>query len=186
MQPDPEQLDAILQRLLPGPAAAAEDLVRQAYHWARQSHHGQVRKDGCPIFEHVLGVTDNLLATGARDPELIAAALLHDLVENTPVPLEEVRRRFGPRIAALVDAVTNRPEDDAASAAQRALQAGSAALLLRLCDRLDGVRRSADRKHKPRLNFLRESRSVHLALAERHFPGLAQALAEAIRAAESG
>ncbi len=133
------------------------------------------------MFEHVLGVTENVLAAGSRDAELIAAALLHDVVENTPVSLAEVHERFGGRVAHLVDAVTNRPDDDAASAAQRALQAGRDALLLRLCDRLDGIRRSSGRKKKARRKFLCDSRKVHLALAEQHFPDLAEALSEALQ-----
>lgn len=183
MTRDNQRLQSILQALAQDPAAPAAELIRQAYYWAQECHQGQVRKDGAPMFEHVLGVTESVLATGARDAELIAAALLHDVVENTLVSLEEVRERFGGRVADLVDAVTNRPDDDAASAAQRAVEAGRDALLLRLCDRLDGVRRSSGRKKKSRREFLRDSRKVHLALAEQHFPDLAEVLSEALEAA---
>jgi len=178
------RLQSVLQALGQGSAGPAPELIRQAYRWAQESHRGQVRKDGAAMFEHVLGVTENVLATGSRDAELIAAALLHDVVENTPVSLGKVREHFGSHVADLVDAVTNRPDDDAASAAQRALEAGRDALLLRLCDRLDGIRRSAGRKGKSRRKFLRYSRKVHLALAEQHFPNVAEHLRQALEATE--
>ena len=175
------RLDQLLAGLEPIPEA---DAIRNAWRWAAEAHQGQMRNDGCPIIEHVLGVTANVIHFGPADPELVVAALLHDIVENTDVPLDDVRRRFGERVAGLVDAVTNRPDEDAAASAERARTGGRDALYLRLCDRLDGVRRSPGRSDKGRRKFLDASRSVHLPLAEQHFPALAEALRSALDEAE--
>jgi len=110
----------------------------------------------------------------------VIAGLLHDSAENTDTPLQAVRDRFGDRVADLVDAVTNREGEDADASAQRAARAGRDALYLRLCDRLDGVRRSPGRKPAAREKFLAASREVHLVLAGEHFPRLAGALRQAL------
>jgi GTP pyrophosphokinase len=170
--------------LVAGLDEAGALLVRAAWCLAQAAHEGQVRNDGVRVIDHVEGVARNLLRFGPADAELRAAATLHDVVENTSVPLEEIEARFGPRVARLVDAVTNRPGEDAEAAALRARDVGADALLLRLCDRLDGVRRSIGRPPEKRAKFLAASRRVHLALAREHFPELAAALAEALEAAE--
>mgnify|MGYP000886255594 CR=1 FL=1 len=159
-----------------------DESVRRAYAWAVALHGGQVRKDGSRMIDHVVGVTRNVqrFAPEGYDSDLLIAALLHDVVENTPVPLSEVEARFGPRVASLVVAVTNREGETAADSAFRARDAGSDALLLRLCDRLDGIQRSGRRSLKDRRKFLAASREVHLPLAEEHFPALAAAMREAL------
>jgi len=160
------------------------DLVRDAWRVAVRAHEGQARKDGAPLIDHVLAVTRNVRRFAGARAELLAAALLHDVVENTPVPLEDVEARFGATVAALVDAVTNRPGEDAQASALRARDAGTDALLLRLCDRLDGIRRSPGRPAEKRQKFLEASRRVHLALAEEHFPALAGEMRRALGEAE--
>ncbi|MGD9496829.1 MAG: HD domain-containing protein [Armatimonadota bacterium] len=165
------------------PASGAE-LVRDAWRVAVRAHEGQVRDDGATMLEHVLGVARNVRACAGADPELLAAALLHDVVENTPTPLEQIADRFGAQIAGLVDAVTNRAQEDAEASALRAQASGEPALLLRLCDRLDGIRRSAARPARKRAKFLAASRRVHLRLAQQYFPALAEEMRRALEAAE--
>jgi len=160
-------------------------LVREAWGVAVSAHEGQVRKDGARVIYHVVGVARTIREFGPPDGELLAAVLLHDVVENTPVPLGEIEERFGARIAGLVDAVTNRPDEDARASALRARDAGEDALLLRLCDRLDGIRRSPGREPDKRRTFLDASRATHLALAEEHFPALAEAMRIALDKAEA-
>jgi len=166
---------------------SAEDaaLARDAWRVAVFAHEGQVRKDGARVIYHVVGVARNIREFGPPDGELLAAALLHDVVENTPVPLTEIEERFGGRIAGLVDAVTNRPEEDARASALRARDAGEDALLLRLCDRLDGVRSASGRPPEKRRKFLDASSATHLALAEEHVPALADAMRLALDEAQA-
>lgn len=163
------------------------DYVRRAYAWAVAVHDAQVRKDGSRLIDHVVSVTRTVQRFGPEgcDAELLVAALLHDTVENTPVPLSEVESRFGARVACLVDAVTNREGESAADAAFRARDVGRDALLLRLCDRLDGIQRSPGRPEGKRRKFLRASRETHLALAEEHFPALAEAMRASLAWAEA-
>ncbi|MFD0588259.1 RelA/SpoT family protein [Paenibacillus sp. GCM10027627] len=84
-----------------------QDLVRikEAYDFAEQAHHGQVRKSGEPYILHPVTVADILVDMG-MDVLSIIAALLHDVVEDTTVDLETVRAKFGETCAMLVDGLT--------------------------------------------------------------------------------
>lgn len=84
-----------------------QDLIRikEAYDFAEQAHHGQVRKSGEPYILHPVTVADILVNMG-MDVMSIIAALLHDVVEDTTVDLETVRAKFGETCAMLVDGLT--------------------------------------------------------------------------------
>ncbi len=101
----PERLRPLLGALLEYHPGARVDLVVRAYTRAEEAHRGQYRKTGEPYIEHPLAVA-SILADLGLDDTTLAAALLHDTVEDTPLPLETIRREFGPEIAALVDGVT--------------------------------------------------------------------------------
>ncbi len=171
--------------LLAGLGDEDASLARAAWRVAVSVHSGQVRKDGARVIDHVVSVARNIREFGPPDGELLAAALLHDVVENTAVPPGEIEERFGARIAGLVDAVTNRPGEDARASALRARDTGEDALLLRLCDRLDGIRRSPGREPEKRRKFLDISRRTHLALAQERFPALAGAMRAALAEADA-
>jgi len=97
----------------PGIEAAAErsDAVKQALEVARQAHLGQLRRgsDGRPYIDHPLAVAELLLDHGYND-EVLAAGLLHDVVEKSDTGIGELRERFGERIAGLVEALTEDAE----------------------------------------------------------------------------
>jgi GTP pyrophosphokinase len=80
-------------------------LVRAAYEVAADAHKGIRRKSGEPYITHPLAVA-SILAELAMDAHGIAAALLHDTVEDTAVTLDQVQGQFGPEIATIVDGVT--------------------------------------------------------------------------------
>src|SRR3954464_15235378 len=82
-----------------------DNVIAKAYEFAEKAHRSQKRKSGEPYFTHVLA-TAELLSQWHMDDTTIAAGLLHDVVEDTGVPLEEVRKVFGDEIAFLVDGVT--------------------------------------------------------------------------------
>jgi guanosine-3',5'-bis(diphosphate) 3'-pyrophosphohydrolase len=100
----------------PGIDAAVErsDLVKEALETARRAHAGQIRtgsSDGMPFVEHPIAVAERL--AGHRfDDEVLAAALLHDVIEKGDIEPDEVRERFGEGVADLVEALT---EDDSIS-----------------------------------------------------------------------
>ncbi|MGH2515918.1 MAG: RelA/SpoT family protein, partial [Ktedonobacterales bacterium] len=85
--------------------AADLTLIRAAYRVAETAHRGVKRQSGEPYIEHPLAVA-RILAELAMDAQGIAAALLHDTVEDTTLTLEDVEARFGAVIASIVDGVT--------------------------------------------------------------------------------
>jgi (p)ppGpp synthase/HD superfamily hydrolase len=88
-------------------AVERSDLVRNALETARQAHAGQLRRgsDGHPYIDHPVAVAEILLKHRHRD-EVLAAALLHDVVEKSDIGIEEVRERFGDAVGDLVEALT--------------------------------------------------------------------------------
>jgi GTP pyrophosphokinase len=86
------------------PRADARTLLR-AYELAEKCHRGQMRKSGEPYITHPLAVA-TVLAMVGMDTDTVAAAVLHDTVEDTDLTLHEVAAGFGPGVAALVDGVT--------------------------------------------------------------------------------
>jgi len=83
----------------------ASELVKRAYDFAKKAHQGQKRKNGEPYFNHCLATAEAVLGWGL-DETTAAAALLHDVVEDTSVSLEQLSKEFGEEAAFLVDGVT--------------------------------------------------------------------------------
>ena len=80
-------------------------VIRRAYEVAREAHALQMRKDGSPYIDHCLATAD-ILANLGLDPDTIAAGLLHDVLEDTPITKVQLQSEFGSEIAAMVDGVT--------------------------------------------------------------------------------
>ena len=86
---------------------AGPGLAHEAYEFAREAHEGQERKgDGSPYINHPTELARLLTAAGHDDQELLAAAFLHDVVEDTDTTLEEIEEAFGSGVHDLVDAMT--------------------------------------------------------------------------------
>ncbi len=83
----------------------SQGLIGRAYSFAERAHAGQKRKTGEPYFNHPLAAAE-ILHSWQMDDATIAAALLHDTVEDTGVPLETIKKEFGADVAFLVDGVT--------------------------------------------------------------------------------
>jgi (p)ppGpp synthase/HD superfamily hydrolase len=100
------------------------DLAVSALRFARRVHLGQYRKQtGEQFVEHPIAVAE-LLSDAGYNGSLIAAAYLHDVVEKTDVSLDEIRERFGPGVAALVDCLSEDPDIVGYSDRKRALRRG--------------------------------------------------------------
>lgn len=84
-------------------------LLLEAAHFAADRHRDQRRKDSgaTPYINHPLAVAALLAENGVADIEVLAAALLHDTVEDTETSIEEIRKRFGESIAGIVAEVTD-------------------------------------------------------------------------------
>jgi len=80
-------------------------LFEQAFKRSKEAHEGQNRASGEPYFNHVFATAMNLAIWG-MDPVVVAAGLLHDTIEDTPVTEEEIRKEFGDEIVFLVNGVT--------------------------------------------------------------------------------
>src|SRR5437870_3151310 len=80
-------------------------LVARAYRFAEKAHAGQKRKSGDPYFTHSVATAETL-DRWRMDEATIAAGLLHDVVEDTAVTEEQLKKEFGDEIAFLVDGVT--------------------------------------------------------------------------------
>jgi guanosine-3',5'-bis(diphosphate) 3'-pyrophosphohydrolase len=153
-----------------------EDLavLRDAHAFATACHGDQLRPTGDPYERHLLEAVE-VLAEGAGilERDLLVAALLHDVVEDTACPLDQVRDRFGPRVAELVDWVTKTdpPSGSDREAARvgylrRLAAAPREAVLVKLADRLSNVQR-LDRHPRPekRRSYYRETVEWILPLA---------------------
>lgn len=80
-------------------------LAEKAYYFAEEAHRGQLRNSGEDYIQHPLEVAKILLEL-EMDEATIAAALLHDVVEDTPCTIEDIEKEFGPQVALMVDGVT--------------------------------------------------------------------------------
>jgi len=84
------------------------ELLRRAHAFASVVHADQQRRDGSPFISHPEGVA-GLVSEAGNDEQIVATALLHDVLEKSPVEASEVEARFGEQVRALVAAMT---EDD--------------------------------------------------------------------------
>lgn len=99
------EITDLVQDLPAHSSPADRELLMRAYRVAANAHEGQTRASGEPYIRHCLAVAAILAELGAP-PAVIAAALLHDTVEDTGISLEDLQRDFGDEVAQLVDGVT--------------------------------------------------------------------------------
>ncbi len=138
------QAEPGLRERLP-PATVAQ--VAEAVTFAASQHGDQRRPTGAPYLEHLLETLEVLVrGAGVADPGVLAAAVLHDVVEDTPCTLGDLAARFGPRVAGLVGWVTiprAAPGQAKAEVKQQYLRGLRAAprdaLLVKLADRASNV-----------------------------------------------
>ena len=103
---DPDQLyDMLIARIRKYHPSTDVSMIEKAYETARKAHGDQCRKSGEPYIVHPLWVAI-ILANLEMDKETIAAGMLHDVVEDTSVSEEEIKKNFGEEVALLVDGVT--------------------------------------------------------------------------------
>src|SRR5215216_1706749 len=98
-------LEKLLEQLPEQYTLADRELIQRAYRVAEEAHREQKRLSGDPYINHCLAVA-SILADLRVPPEVVAAGLLHDTVEDTKVTPNDIRRDFGEAIAVLVDGVT--------------------------------------------------------------------------------
>ena len=151
-------------------------LLTRAYTVAAEAHEGQVRRSGDPYIVHPLAVA-TILAELGLDASTLAAALLHDAVEDTGISLADVTRDFGPEVAAMVDGVTklDRVRFDSKEAQQAAtmrkmlvaMAKDVRVLLIKLADRLHNMRTIAALPREKQERIAQETIDVYAPLAHR-------------------
>ncbi len=140
-------LEPLLRAVRATHPKADMSLIERAYVVAEREHRGQTRKSGDAYITHPLAVS-TILAELGMTPSTIAAALLHDTVEDTAYSLRELERDFGPEIAMLVDGVTKLDKVTYGDAAQAetvrkmvvAMARDIRVLVIKLADRLHNAR----------------------------------------------
>jgi GTP pyrophosphokinase len=162
-----------LHTYLPEPEV---DLVRKAYVYSAKVHGGQVRLSGEPYLSHPLEVA-GLLAQLLLDAQTVAAGLLHDIVEDTHVELDEIRALFGEEVAELVDGVTKISQIEAKGSAERqaenlrkmilAMAKDLRVILIKLADRLHNLRTLQYHSPRKREAIAQETIDIYAPLANR-------------------
>lgn len=171
-----------LDRLLVHIPWEAHPLIGQAYHIASASHEGQERDAGEPFIIHPISVAFILASElgFSRDPEMMAAALLHDAVEDSALSLEDIGPAFGEPIADLVQGVTKVSDTKSSRTAQRtaalqnlfrAARNDPRVLILKLADRVHNMRTlDGILELKRRRRIAQETADVYAPLS--HFLGM--------------
>ncbi len=159
------RIEDILNRMEEYRPDLDEDLLRHAYVFAANRHHGQVRRSGEPYLTHPLTVAW-ILAGMELDEETVAAGLLHDLLEDTETTIEEIEVEFGAEVGRLVTALTKIADFESSYSSREATEAENfRRLLLASVDDLRVILiKLADRLHNMRtLGFLRRDRQIAIA-----------------------
>lgn len=181
--PDTADIESWLAALTADRPTAEADVIRRAWAYAERAHAGQMRASGEPYVMHVAAVAQ-ILAELGLDHEAIAAAILHDVVEDTRIDLEQLTREFGARIAVLVDGVTKMKviqefQPEGPDARRQHAQAESLRKMLlamaedvrvvfiKLADRLHNMRTLDALSEEKRSRIARETMDVFAPLANR-------------------
>ena len=169
-----EMLDDLIELAVRHHPGTDVDVIRRAYAIAAEAHAGQTRRTGDPYIAHPIAVAQILAAYGL-DTATIVAALLHDVVEDTEISLEDIERDFGDEVALLVDGVTkldrikfsSREEQQAATIRKMAVAMAKdiRVLLIKLADRTHNMRTIDPLPEEKRRRVASETLDVYAPLA---------------------
>ncbi len=150
--------------------------VRRAYRFGAEAHEGQTRKSGEPYIQHPLAVA-NILAEMHMDHETLVAAMLHDVIEDTPVAKGRISEEFGSEVAEIVDGLSKLTQIEFESHAeaqaqnfQKMLMAMAddiRVILVKLADRLHNMRTLGALKPEKRRRIARETLEIYAPIAQR-------------------
>ncbi len=157
-------IDSLIQFILNGEKQYDLSKIVSAYELAEKYHHEQKRESGEPYITHPLAVAYILLDLG-MDTDTICAAILHDVVEDTPCTLEQLQKQFGTDVAMLVDGVTKLKKVETFTKDEQKAENIRKILLAMSKDIRVIIIKLADRLHNMRtLNFCRDEKRRVIAL----------------------
>ncbi|HEV7133809.1 MAG TPA: bifunctional (p)ppGpp synthetase/guanosine-3',5'-bis(diphosphate) 3'-pyrophosphohydrolase [Gaiellaceae bacterium] len=169
-------LDELLAEVRAYSSTIDVDLVTRAFRYAAERHEGQQRQSGSPFIEHPVGAA-RICAELRLDEQTIAAALLHDVVEDTEADIEDVRQEFGDEIAKLVEGVTkltrisfqSREQAEAENYRKMivAMSEDVRVILIKLADRLHNMRTIEYLGKQKQIQKAKETLEVYAPLAHR-------------------
>ncbi|MHB1088514.1 MAG: RelA/SpoT family protein [Acidimicrobiales bacterium] len=169
-------IERVIARFVEHHEAGDAELIRRAGHVAINAHEGQLRRTGEPYVTHPIAVAEITADLGMDEPT-IAAALLHDAVEDTGITTEWLAKEFGDQVAAIVDGVTklDRLEFDSREAQQAAtirkmfiaMARDWRVLLIKLADRLHNMRTISVMPMNRQRAIAQETLDVYAPLAHR-------------------
>jgi GTP pyrophosphokinase len=167
-------VDLLVSRLHTYLPESDASLVRHAYTFAYTAHHGQRRRSGEPYITHPVAVA-NILLDLHMDDSTIAASLLHDVVEDTGVTIEEIDHVFGSEIAYLVNGVTKlsvleaKNKEEAQAGTYRKMFIAMAddprVVLIKLADRVHNMRTLGSMRVDKQRRIATETLEIYAPLA---------------------
>ena len=176
VRPEIVTYDKLVEAIKASGKAYNMEMIDKAYNMANDAHKGVCRRSGEPYICHPLAVARLVLDLG-MDTESIAAALLHDVVEDTPTTIEQIKAAFGEEVALLVDGVTkltkiqfSNIEELQAENLRKMLLAMSRdvrVMIIKLCDRLHNMRTGDAWPEQKRRDKARETMEVYAPIANR-------------------
>ncbi len=168
-----ESLNQLVLKYLPEDQI---DLLKQAYIVARDAHEGQTRSSGEPYITHPVAVSC-ILAEMRLDHETLMAALLHDVIEDTPATFQDIEQLFGSTVAGLVEGVSKldklnfRDKKEAQAENFRkmimAMVQDIRVILIKLADRTHNMRTLGSLRPDKRRRIARETLEIYSPLAHR-------------------
>lgn len=169
-------VDALIERVLQYRPSANTAIIKKAYAFGQKAHAGQYRRSGEPYFYHPATVA-RLLADLELDEETIVAGLLHDVVEDCDVSLDQIEQEFGADVAILVDGVTklsqledySREEQQAENLRKMflAMAKDIRVILIKLADRLHNMRTLKALRPERQQAISQETIEIYAPLAHR-------------------
>ncbi|EKT57130.1 bifunctional GTP diphosphokinase/guanosine-3',5'-bis pyrophosphate 3'-pyrophosphohydrolase [Providencia burhodogranariea] len=168
-----ESLNQVIQKYLPKEQI---ELLKKAYVVARDAHEGQTRSSGEPYITHPVAVAC-ILAQMRLDHETLMAALLHDVIEDTPATFQDIEELFGTTVAGLVEGVSKldklnfRDKKEAQAENFRkmimAMVKDIRVILIKLADRTHNMRTLGSLRPDKRRRIARETLEIYSPLAHR-------------------
>ena len=171
-----EQLKDIYQNYITN--QSDRESIEDAYSFILEKHNGQLRKSGEPYYHHLIEVA-YILANLQAGPATIVAGLLHDVVEDTDVTVEDIEKRWGSDVAKLVDSLTKIQRlklskiesEDFEAEDHRKIFIGMAkdirVIIIKLADRLHNMRTLGSLKEDRQIALSKETKEVFVPIAHR-------------------